>query len=110
MVPADNLASNVLGGFKEGSTAHRGCRHCLATPAELKSVFSESNLQLRTYADHLAKCLELEAATTMHDYQALSKEFGINRRSALSDLKFFNVCSGGMVQDVMHDVLEGECT
>lgn len=36
-----------------------------------------------------------------------SKEFGINRRSALNDLKYFNVCNGALIPDVMHDVLEG---
>ena len=29
LVPVDNLTSNILGGFKEGSTAHRDCHHCL---------------------------------------------------------------------------------
>ena len=28
-VSADNLGSCALGGFKEGSTAYRGCRHAL---------------------------------------------------------------------------------
>lgn len=30
-VSADNLASLSLGGFKESCTAHRMCRHCMAT-------------------------------------------------------------------------------
>ena len=32
----DNLGSNALGGFKEGSTAKRGCRHCNATPTDFR--------------------------------------------------------------------------
>ena len=34
VVSADNLGGCSLGGFKEGSTAYRGCRHCLATPGK----------------------------------------------------------------------------
>lgn len=37
VISADNLAANLLGGFKEGATAHRGCRQCMATPADLKT-------------------------------------------------------------------------
>lgn len=110
MICADNLASNLLGGFKEGSTAKRGCRQCLATPAEMKSVFIESQIELRTQADHKVKCDALRAATTQAEYDQLSTDFGINRESALNELTYFNVCSGALVQDVMHDVLEGMLT
>ena len=34
-------------------------------------------------------------------------EFGINQRSILDELLYFKVCSGALVQDVVHDVLEG---
>ena len=37
----------------------------------------------------------------------MSKEFGINRKSALDKLKYFKVASGALVPDIMHDVLEG---
>ncbi len=36
VVSADNLGSNALGGFKEGSTAHRPCRQCMGTLEEMK--------------------------------------------------------------------------
>ena len=36
VVSADNLASNALGGFKEGSRAHRYCRQCLGTDDETR--------------------------------------------------------------------------
>ncbi len=110
LLPADNLASNALGGFKEGSTANRGCRHCLSTPSEMKTIFSESQLFLRTSGDHSMKCDQLDAAATQRDRDALSTEFGINRRSILNELQYFDVCSGALVQDVMHDVLEGVLT
>ena len=33
LASADNLGSCALGGFKEGSTAYRGCRHCIFSVA-----------------------------------------------------------------------------
>ena len=107
LIPADNLASNLLGGFKEGSTAYRGCRHCLATPSQLKSLFIESHFQLREQSSHSEKCDDLESAPTRREHDSLSTEYGINRRSILDDLQYFKVCDGGLIQDVMHDVLEG---
>lgn len=40
VITADNLAANLLGGFKEGSTAYRGCRQCTATLEDLKTRVS----------------------------------------------------------------------
>lgn len=37
-VSADNPASCALGGFKEGSTAYRFCRHCLITFDKLRET------------------------------------------------------------------------
>lgn len=34
-IPADNLGSHALGGFKEGGSALRPCRNCLITHSEL---------------------------------------------------------------------------
>ena len=81
LISADNLASNLLGGFKEGSTAHRGCRHCLATPPEMSTTFVESSLELRTVSDHAVKCSNMDNATTERDRHDLSVEYGINQRS-----------------------------
>ena len=36
-----------------------------------------------------------------------SKEYGINRNSILNELAYFHVCSGALIPDVMHDILEG---
>ena len=65
--------------------------------------FSEENFTLRTVEDHVRKLTELE------DDQdgSLSTEYGINMRSCLLDLQYFNLCSGAILPDVMHDVLEG---
>ena len=36
-----------------------------------------------------------------------SKEYGINRNSALNELAYFHVCCGALIPDIMHDILEG---
>jgi len=36
-----------------------------------------------------------------------SKEYGINRDSALNQLTYFHVCCGALIPDIMHDILEG---
>lgn len=36
-----------------------------------------------------------------------SKEFGVNHRSILLELKYFDLCSGVLLPDPMHDLLEG---
>ncbi len=67
----------------------------------MKAIFRESAFTLRT---HLEKCSRLDVTTTQREYQKLSTEYGT---SLLNELEYFNVCSGGIIQDVMHDVLEG---
>ena len=67
LVPADNLESNILGGFKEGSTAHRCCRHCLALPSDIQSIFTESKLTLCNPDELKANCDELDKVTTRRD-------------------------------------------
>lgn len=37
-VSADNLAQCSIGGFKEGSTAYRGCRQCMAKRHDFQTV------------------------------------------------------------------------
>ena len=48
-------------------------------------------------------CVLVEEDTTGQ----CSKEYGVNSRSILLDLKHFNMCSGSLLPDVMHDLLEG---
>ena len=36
LVPADNLASQYLGGYKSLSAALRKCRHCMAVDADMQ--------------------------------------------------------------------------
>ena len=63
--------------------------------------FSEADHAPRTLNDHICQCETLET-----DEDA-STQFGINRKSILTELQYFNICNGALVPDIMHDVLEG---
>lgn len=65
--------------------------------------FLESNFELRNKASHKKQCAELQGDSG----QAASKLYGINRNSVLNELTYFHVCSGALLPDVMHDILEG---
>lgn len=41
------------------------------------------------------------------DRQHYSLVYGINRRALLSTLTFFDIASGSLIPDIMHDILEG---
>lgn len=43
IVPADNLASHYLGGYKSLSSALRKCRHCMATADDMFTKVSLEN-------------------------------------------------------------------
>ena len=58
---------------------------------------------LRSLETHLQHCALIEDDTTGE----LSKEYGVNCRSTLLDLENFDMCSGTLLPDVMHDLLEG---
>ena len=40
LVPADNLASHYLGGYKSLSSALRKCRHCMAVTGDMSTTVS----------------------------------------------------------------------
>ena len=58
---------------------------------------------IRDKESHKAQCALVEKDTT----GTKSKEFGINHNSALNELAYFHVCSGALIPDIMHDILEG---
>ena len=99
---ADTLAAHALGGFKESmSLAHRICRSCMATTAQIQSCFLESEYELRTPLNHH---IQLQSLTPSHSVN--STEYGINRRSILDDIPHFSVV-GNLSHDIMHDIFEG---
>lgn len=65
--------------------------------------FLEKDFTLRDKESHKKQCSEVETDTT----NSKSKLYGINRDSILNELKYFHVCSGALLPDIMHDILEG---
>ena len=65
--------------------------------------FIEKDFQLRNKHDHKIQCTDIEKDKSGES----SKEYGINRNSILNELKYFHVCDGSLLPDIMHDVLEG---
>ena len=62
--------------------------------------FREEMFTQRILTKHLEDCDTIESDPSK------SKELGINRRSILLDLQYFDICQG-LLPDVMHDLLEG---
>jgi hypothetical protein len=102
---ADNLGSQELGGYKMGGSSFRMCRHCLGTESDIQSKFLECQFELRTLSQYNHHCDLIEKQTDLSSHY--STNFGINCRSSLNSLTYFNVCEGALVPDIMHDVLEG---
>ena len=69
----------------------------------VSSQFKEEYFTLRTLNTHLHHCSMVEGDTTGR----LSVEYGVNSRSCLLELDTFDICSGALLPDVMHDLLEG---
>ena len=67
--------------------------------------FHEEQFKLRTKEDHLKQLDEL--AREDDDAGTLSTKYGINSKSCLLDLNYVDICSGVLLPDIMHDVLEG---
>lgn len=107
VVSADNSASAACGGFKESTSAYRPCRQCMATRADMNTKFKPRDFDLRTVLSHSEQLDKLENADGEVQHAAVSKENGINCRSVLSSLKYFEVVGGYLTPDVMYDVLEG---
>ncbi len=101
---ADNLASNLLGGFKLSfSFAFRSCRTCLVTNTNLSSSYISDGFVLRSKESYVEQCCLVEGPLSEH----FSKVYGINKRSCLLDVLHFPMFGGGLPHDAMHDVLEG---
>ena len=70
--------------------------------------FTEAAYTLRSSAEYSRQCDNLEQQNlSLEDRQHYSTLFGINRRASLHTLRFFDVTSGALIPDIMHDNLEG---
>ena len=67
------------------------------------SQFKEDYFHLRTMDAHRQHCMMVENDAT----GCFSIEYGVNSRSCLLELNTFDICSGALLPDVMHDILEG---
>ena len=60
---------------------------------------------MRTTEQYDCSLSEMETHPTQRN--DLSIEYGLNFRSVLNDLTYFHVCTGAMLPDIFHDILEG---
>lgn len=108
----DYPAQGAIGGFKEAVSAEKPCRECMASNEEgYISTTSIENFQLRNknlHESHLKKLEEYNALSHKEKQKRRdpSVEYGVNKRSVLLDIKYFDVTKN-MPQDLMHVVHEG---
>ena len=104
---ADTPASHASAGFKEGvGGARRKCRHCMATFDSMQEYFEEELFELRDKDTHEEHLCSIENAPSQYLRQYFSKEYGINQRSVLCKLPYFDITKQ-LPQDIMHIFLEG---
>ncbi|CAB3381675.1 Hypothetical predicted protein [Cloeon dipterum] len=104
-VNGDGLAMNSLGGFKGIGFSYKPCRNCDLSRDEMGKIFYET--RLRDFVTHRERVNKiLDENRTKDEKAELSKQFGINGRSVLEDLKHFDLTKA-LPQDAMHNLLEG---
>lgn len=70
--------------------------------------FVEPQFTLRSASEHAHQCSLIgNESLSTSDQHHFSVTFGINREALLDSLNFFNVTSGALIPDIMHDILEG---
>ena len=100
---ADNLAADLVGGFKQSmSFALRICRGCMITRDLSQKCLLESDCVMRTTESHFEQCALLTGPLSVHH----STSYGINRLSILEEIPDFSVTSG-LPRDIMDDLFEG---
>ena len=103
----DTLASNVIGGFKEGvGFALKPCRTCEVTRPEITSVLFENQCVLRDKDEHVRRCQDLCMLMTSETRRYWSQLYGINGNNVFMSLPGFSVTSC-LIHDPMHLLFEG---
>jgi hypothetical protein len=107
-VIGDTPALAKVGGFKEGvGFATRKCRHCMAYNPKIGKEFTEDKFVMRTLEMHRQHCEYIERnGISENERSHFSKIYGINRRSCLVDLPYFDVTKQ-LPEDIMHVLFEG---
>lgn len=75
----------------------------MVTKELLGSNFVSNKFELRTSSKHQKQLEEITGPAASF----YSSAYGINRRSSLLDIRYFNIFEGGLPHDAMHDILEG---
>ena len=73
----------------------------------MQSLFREDLFVSRTKLNYEANCLEIEYAETETEISELQKNYVINKRSYLVNLRDFDITTQ-LPQDIMHTLLEGQ--
>jgi len=103
----DTLASNFIGGFKEGvGFAKRICRTCETTASQSKWLYCDRDCDIRQLDEHRRRCERLQTSLTTKARKYWSRMYGINGSSVLLDVKGFSV-TVGLIHDPMHILFEG---
>jgi len=63
--------------------------------------FTEDAFELREIEAHKEQLDEIA------DDPEMTVEYGVNHRSILMDIQYFDICCGTLMSDVMHDLMEG---
>ena len=126
-VSADNLASQMLGGYKQLASSIRKCRFCMATGTHVQEEvsiykyvigcpkmyapyacmqFNPDKILPRTRDHYNEICDMLESYSDLTTRKELSKVYGIVYRAGLNKIQHFHVIDG-LPPDIMHDLLEG---
>ena len=105
-VLADTLAAQMLGGFKEGvGGALHPCRSCDVSKDTLGKSFVSNDYKERDEEEHSDR-LQVLGEVSKEAHQYWSMQYGINNRSPLLDIPFFQVTKC-LLHDPMHILLEG---
>lgn len=103
----DTLASNLIGGFKEGvGFSLKVCRTCEVRKEQLSLLLIEEDCILRDEQEHKRRCSVLKKALTKANRKYWSKMYGINSASCLEDVAGFSVTQC-FIHDPMHILFEG---
>ena len=94
-------------GFKVGvGWSHQKCRQCLYVFEDMQNKFMGSDFTPRTLSQYNQQRTDIETAPTKASMADLQTTFGVNGRSILSELWYFDITKQ-LPQDIMHVLLEG---
>ena len=100
------FGQHLWGGFKEGvGVSKQKCRYCYCEFHDMQSLFREDLFVSRTKLSYEANCLEIEYAGTETERNELQKNYVINKRSYLTNLRDFDITTQ-LPQDIMYTLLK----